>query len=259
MSDKIGTFEYITPSYLVAGLKMRLRIKDSTDDDMLLLDFVKQGVRRLRNLGCIVPNFEIVPIEHYRAKLPDSFVRFTKAFPIRFFNEGELLGDGTEFITTQSSMATEAGGVDVQMAVVSQLWTQVGSQGRTPIFINQGYGFENNNALFGVDYVGAITVQIVGGYCVFSSNCDWEYALISYMGGNLDDQGNLMIPAIAEDALLEFGLAEYKKTMPEKYGAAIIASHDQRWRDGKAHLKGIFALPNSTDYQFINSKMNSII
>jgi len=52
MNQLQGTFEYIDQDYVLAGIKSQLGIRESTAEDMVLLDNINQIVKELRNWLC---------------------------------------------------------------------------------------------------------------------------------------------------------------------------------------------------------------
>ena len=258
--SKQGLYDTISTDFILAGVKMRLGLKDSTSEDIYLIDIINRGIKRLRNLGTMIPAIATVPIYDYKAELPDGFIKFTKSFPIRLFNPEDLVQDSTLFSYTQS---TEEGRAEVNTTVdvAMQHVFSNNSRGNIPIFLNGAfYDGLGNLALEGIDIsTPYITVNIANGYMYFSSNCDFSYAKISFLSNNMDEEGYLLAPAYCEEALTEFALWTYKTDNADRYPAYIIQQHGELWKSGKAHCKAIAAMPNSEDTQFIARKVNSLI
>lgn len=261
---KQGIYETVSSDFVLSGVKMRLGLKDSTTEDIYLLDIINRGIKRLRSLGTMIPAEADVPIENFKAILPDGFVRFTKTFPIRLFNVNDL-GTGNGAFVTQSSTQEVLPNNSEQststLGVATQTVFNGASIGTIPVFLNGAfYDGLGGIAIEGIDIASpAITVNVVNNIMYFSSNCDFAYAKISYLSSNIDEDGYLLIPAYAEEALTEFVLFTYKMDNADKFPAYVIQMHQDAWKRGKAHCKAIAAMPQSEDYQYINHRINSLI
>lgn len=253
-SSKQGIYDYISTEYVLAGVKSRLRLKDTTSEDLYLLDIINRGIKRLRNLGTMIPAQADVPIENFKAPLPPGFIRFTKSLPIRLFYPSDINSDVT--FTTQES-TIQNGAFDIP--TVTQSWGGSVSNFHIPVFINSpfldGLG---DLAINGIDKADPlITVNVANGYMYFSTNCEYPYVKISYLSSAIDEDGYLMIPAVAEEALTEFALYTFK--MDNGRPPVEWMEHKNNWINGKAHVKAILNMPDSEQYQFINRKQNSIV
>lgn len=254
-SSKQGVYDYVSTEYVLAGVKSRLRLKDTTSDDMYLLDIINRGIKRLRNLGTMVPAQADIPIEDFKAPLPAGFVRFTKNFPIRLFDPGDINSDAVTFTTTQSTIETTM----FDIPTVTQSWGGATANYNIPVFLNSPFlSGLGDLAINGLDIADPlITVNIANGYMYFSTNCTFTYVKISYLSSAVDEDGYLMIPAIAEEAITEFALYQYK--IDNKYPPIEWNEHKMNWVKGKAHVKAVLNMPDSDQYQYINRKINSIL
>ena len=259
-----GIYETVSSDFVLSGVKMRLGLKDSTTEDIYLLDIINRGIKRLRSLGTMIPAQADVPIENFKAVLPDGFIRFTKTFPIRLFNANQLATGNGLFVTQSSTEEVLPNNLNQStstLGVATQSVFNGMGIGTIPVFLNGAfYDGLGGLAIEGIDMASpAITVNIVNNIMYFSSNCDFAYAKISYLSGNIDEDGYLLIPAYAEEALTEFVLYTYKMDNADKYPAYVIQMHQDAWKRGKAHCKAIAAMPQSEDYQYINHRINSLI
>ena len=243
---------------------MRLGKTNTTDEDMYLTDLINNGVKRLRNLGTMIPAQADVPIINFQAQLPDGFIRFTKNFPIRLFNPGQTANTNGAFITQESTMEVVPNNGHIPVQYLGVATQQVFGGGPSnyciPIFLNGAfYDGLGGLAIQGLDKADPyITVNVVNGMMYFSTNCTFEYVKISYISSNLDEDGSLLIPAICEDALMAFVLYQYKLNNGE-YPPYTINEHKMEWQKGKAHCKAIFNMPDSEQYLFINAKLQSMV
>ena len=261
--SKEGIYDTISQEYVLSGVKMRLQMRDTTADDMYLTDIINRGIKRLRNLGTMIPFEAKIPIQDYRAPLPDNFVRFTKTFPIRLFFPINLIENNGAFLTNSSTelvIQNIGNQSNASLGVATQTTFNGNTSGTIPVFLNSAfYDGLGNIAIQGVDEAKPyITVNVVNNVMYFTTNCEFTYAYISYLGNNLDESGSLLVPAYAEEALTEFVLWQYKTDNADKYPAYIIQDHENNWKRGKAHVKAIAAMPSSIDYQFINHKINAL-
>jgi len=261
--SKEGIYDTVDQDFILAGVKMRLGMRDTTVDDMYLIDIINRGIKRLRNLGTMIPFETKIPIQDFRAPLPSNFIRFTKTYPIRLFFPVDLL-DGNGAFLTNSSTETVIQNIGNQsnasLGVATQQTFNGNTSGTIPVFLNGAfYDCLGGIAIQGVDEAKPyITVNVVNNVMYFSTNCAFTYAYISYLGNLVDESGSLLVPAYAEEALTEFVLYQYKMDNADKYPAYVIQMHENNWKRGKAHVKAIAAMPSSIDYQFINHKVNAL-
>lgn len=212
-----GSFEQITTEYIVAGSKLKLGIRDSSEDDLYLADLVNLGVKRLRNLFTLVPAVAQLPIVDFKAKLPEGFVRFNHPIPITFTDEfGKAVTQG------------------------------VGN----PVFVNNAF-YTNSPYEFGADQSTRVSgsYNIVNGYIFFSSGTTATHCKIAYLSTNVDEDGEVAIPAIAEDALTAFVCWNYCRTYFQKY-SAVANDYKLEWMNGKRHLKAIYNMDDSYTYPY---------
>ncbi len=218
-----GTYEYITSDYVVAGAKMRLGIKSSTEDDLYLKDLCNQGIKRLRNLSTLVNAVAQLEIVDKKAKLPTGFVRFNKGdFPIIYVNSS-----GSASLDSQFGIAP--------------------LNNNNPFF--EGSPFEGQGWL---PYNGLCNVE--NGYLFFEGGFDAQFVKIAYLSTNIDQSGEIKIPAIAEDTLIAFVCWNYYRTMND----ARYQSWELEFKKGKQMLKGLAALSGSNEYPYINNQMNKL-
>ena len=223
MSDlkKYGTYEYVSIPYLLAGVKMRLGLRDTSDNDIYLTDLLNEGARELRNLGVQIPAIATLPIENKKAKLPKGFMRFTKKYPIRYVSDG--------------------GTAPTNGALV-------------PEFINNAFFQGDPNDLATI-YGG--TVNIVDGYLYFSSDVDSPYCKISYLSANVDVNGNIRVPSYCQRALQAYASWNFRRTYP--VDAYSMQSWEREWINGKEHCRAISKMPDSLEYDFINDIYNALV
>jgi hypothetical protein len=226
MNNKLGTYEQVTTDYVVAGCKMRLGIKDSSEDDLFLADAVNRGLKRLRSFATFIPAVATLPIDsNFVAKLPTGFVKFNNPFPIVYVDEfGKIISN---------------------------------ANANAPAYINNTFftdsPFSTNANLC---YGGTVNVQ--GGYLFFSTNITARFVKIEFLTANVDNSGNLIIPAIAEDALTCFGCREYVLAFPDGFTGFQFQTWDNEWKSGKKELKGIFNGSQGIDQPYITYKMSTL-
>lgn len=226
MNSKYGTYETIPISELVAGCKMHLGIKNSTEDDLFLYDLANEGVKQLRNLYTLVPAVATLPIANGKAKLPVGFVRFAKGkFPIRFVQSNGLVNPSTTL--------------------------------NTPIYTNSEFYTDNPFADLEQYLPFTGTVNLVNGYLFFEGNIEESFVKIGYLSTNLDDNGNVVIPAIAERTVRSYVCWCYCRTIKERQD--ITSAYEWEYKKGKQQLKGLAAMSESFELPMINNLMNKLI
>lgn len=253
-----GLYDTISSKFVLAGVKMRLQLSNTTSEDMYLTDIINNGIKRLRNNSTMIPTQATIPIYDFKAQLPDGFIKFSKSLPIRLYSPTATLDESLFGYSLTSEDAITA--VTTTLGVATQRVFAQSANNTIPIFLNGSfYDGLGGNAIEGIDKLSPyITIEIVNGCMYFSSNCDFPYVKISYLSGNMDENGDLLVPSYCEAALTEFVLWIYKSDNADKYPAYIIQQHELSWKNGKAHCRAIAAMPNSEDTTFIARKNNSL-
>jgi hypothetical protein len=264
MNNKQGTYEYITLDYVLAGVKSRLGLRQTTIYDSYLMDAINQVLKRLRSFATenyIVTQLEI---DHTsgtpKTKLPNGFIRFVKTMPIVYVNaQGKAVNgvnNGTVNLTT-----IDIGGNLVTEQVLPSMTASFAFS--SPVFINNA--FFMNSPYGDVNRVGDYgSVNLVDGWLYFSDNVIADYIKISYLGTNIDQEtGQIKIPAYAEDALVSgacemYCMTEYTVTGDQKY-RALANDYKRDYAKYKAIAKVIPLMPDSNEYAFINQVMKSLI
>ena len=258
MNNEVGTFDYITEDYILAGAKRKLGLRDTTIEDSYLKDLINECVgTQLRNAATRVQIVTQLQIERTggttpRAKLPSGFVRLTKKFPIVYVNAEGMAVNGTTNGVIETEYVTADG---------SQLGSQVlPSQNllrsyASPTFINTGF-FENSpynsNNIFG----GAASIQ--DGYIYFSTNVTAEFVKVAYLGVKQDDNGYLMIPSLCGPAIEAYACWNWCLTNFTTH-ATVAPVYERIWNAQKRKAKANFNLPDSLEYSAINLTMASLI
>lgn len=260
MNQSQGTYEFIDQNYVLAGIKMQLGLRESTSEDMYLLDSINQIVKDLRNFGTMTYIVSQIDIDHTsgtpRAKLPEGFIRFVKTNPIVYVTAEGLVTNGTangmvELITSEGD-GTNLG--------VQTLPSMVGYGNYcSPTFVN--------NAFFKDSPYGSLsglggTVNQVDGWLYFSSNVIADYIKVAYLGTNFEN-GKIVIPAYAELAV-RYGACEmwsstqFAITGDNRY-RAMMQDFQVKYARHKAKAKVIAVMPSSVEYEFINYKMSTLV
>ncbi len=222
-----GTYEYITDNYVVAGAKQRLGIKNSTEDDLYLKDLCNEGVKELRNLYTLIPAVATLQIVGGKAKLPEGFVRFNKGnYPIIYVNQDGLI---------------DSSGVGNAIAPVSNnmpFYTD------SPFPMGEGY----------FPYSGVVNVE--NGYLFFEGGVDRHFVKIAYLSTNIDENGSVRIPAICERTITAYICWKYSMTIKDR--PDIIGAYQFEFKKGKQHLRGLSAMPNSNENEYLFNQMNKL-
>jgi len=260
MDSKTGTYEFIDQSYLLAGTKMQLGLRDTTVEDGFLLDSINQGVKELRNQGTQVYLVDQLTIDHNyatpRAELPAGFIRFVKKNPIVYVTADGMVTTGTADGSVQLITSEDDG---TNLGVLT-LPSMIGySSYCSPVFVNNAF-FENS-PYGNIESMGG-TVNIVDGYLYFSSNVIAEFVKVAYLGTNFI--GNkIKIPAYCELAVRFFACEAWASMMFAATGdnryRAMMADFSAKYAKHKAKAKVIPLLPDSNEYGFINYTYNTLI
>ncbi len=262
MNQKGGLYEYIDLEYCKAGAKSKLGLKDTTSEDMFLLDSMNYClVQKLRNFGNNHYIVTQIDIDHEgatpKAKLPNGFIRFAKKNPIVYTTADGHVTTGTADGMVELSVSTDDGSNLGTLTLPSMLgYTNYCS----PVFVNNAF-FENspfggNNALGG-------TVNQVDGYLFFSDNVIAEFVKIAYYGTYYGDNGKVVIPAYFEGALVNYACHDWCNTQflitgEGKY-KAMATDFERKYITDKAIAKVRPLMPDSVEYEFINYTFNTLV
>ena len=218
MNNEIGLFDTISADYIVAGAKMELDLTSTTTQDFYLENKVNEGIGALRSAYTLIPSIAVLDIDPdtFSVKLPKGFVKLLGKNSIRIL-------DNTR---NQSN-----NGKDVQGTT-----SPVG----------------NSNGFFKGDLAINFTAEVVDGYIYFGSAITQDKCEISYIGTNIDANGELKIPALAYRPLLAFVCSEwlFKNNDPKS------AKWERRWMQGKRWFKGVMAEPDSLEAQLLGYMNN---
>jgi hypothetical protein len=258
LNNEVGTFDYITEDYILAGAKQKLGLRDTTLEDSYLKELINECVgTQLRNAATRVQIVTQLAIERVggvtpRAKLPKGFIRLTKLLPIVYVNaSGNAINGVTNGLvtTTNTTSDGELLGNSVSGAIIPYLGTS------SPVYINTGF-FENspygdNNLLGGI-------ASVQDGYIYFSRNISAEFVKVAYLGVKQDENGSLMIPALCGPAIEAYACWCWCLTNFTTHGQ-VGPTYERIWIKQKRTAKANFNLPDSLEYSALNRTMNSLI
>jgi len=225
MNNLYATYDTITPEYVLAGCKQMLGIKNSTEDDLYILDLINEGVKSLRSPLNFIPAIATLQIVGGKAKLPDGFVSFPRGkFPIRYVQAN--------------------GFVDPTLAnFTAPLFTN------NPFYTQDPFtGFASLAPFNGI-------VNMANGYLFFEGETDVDFVKIAYMSTNLDYDGNVVIPAVTERAAKAYAGWKYSRTIKD-YPAA--SSYEYEYKKCRTGLRGRYNLLQSYEELFVQYVVNSL-
>ena len=203
MTNDNGINDTVTDQEILSQVKFILRIKDTNEYDTLLLQFINDGVRLLRN------NFTLVPLI---CQLQIDQTSLSARLPKGFY---EL--NGTNAIRTFSS------------STVNAIAPSVPVDGYYKGTFNEG-----------------ATAQIIGQYINFGSGVKDDMCQIAYLGLNLDTNGNLSIPRIADLCIRWYAAAEFcLQGTPEQQN--LYPVYEKRFKKQKRYIRGEYAKGDTQD------------
>jgi hypothetical protein len=128
-----------------------------------------------------------------------------------------------------------------------------------PQFIdNTFFSYDPDIATFG-PFVRYGTVSQVGKYLYFSSDISSLRAIISYLGTNVDQDGEIVIPEIMDSVLVAYACWKYGQVYPERMPSDIRSAWEMEYKLNKKAVKGIQNLPSSLETRLNSWRMNAII
>jgi len=257
MNQSGALYDYIEMPYLLAGVKMKLGLRDTTSEDLFLTDAINFClVHKMANFGSETYVVTQIPIENDgnpRAKLPKGFKRFVKKNPIIYTDAAGRSTIGTVTNTYTTNNGDLIGSVVVESGIPNRSFY-------APSFINNAF-FKDSP--FDSNFILGGTVTQVDGYLYFSSNVTAEFVKIAYLGVNFGENGKMLIPAYFEDALVnwaanEWVIQQYAITGEQKY-MNLSQVFTSKFITGRNKAKAIPLMPSSLEYDLINYTMKSLI
>lgn len=252
MNNEAGIFDFITDEYILAGVKDDLDLVDTTMYDFYLKDSINLGLKELKNVGLQIPCITQLEIVNLRAKLPKGFIRLLKRNPIVYVDAAgkAINGTGNNEVTV---IATTVGGSNIGQT--SFPTTSPVFHYSAPQFVNDTFFKESP---YDVNFAIGGSVNLVNGWLYFSDDVISNFVKVSYLGANMDENGDLLIPSYCERALRAFAAYRFCRRFFEKY-AAVLPDYKREWSNAKRECRGYAVLPDSMEYAFINQVMKSLI
>jgi len=258
MNNEVGTFDYVTSNYVLAGAKRKLGLRDTTLEDAFLKDLINECVgTQLRNAATRIQQITQLAIERVggitpRAKLPVGFIRLSKNIPIVYVNAQGKAISGTNsadiVVTAVSTGGTYEGSTNYGPISVPVM-------NSTPTAVNGAF-YENNPYGAGLVFNGSVYVE--SGYLYFSQDVTADFVKVAYLSLKIDDNGELMIPSLCSPAIEAYACWGWCLSNFTTHGA-VAPAHEKIWKNQKRMAKANFNLPSSLDYAVINRTMNSLI
>lgn len=214
MTNDNGINDVVTDQEILSQVKFVLRITDTNEHDTLILQFINDGVRLLRNNFSLIPliaRLQIDPLTH-SVKLPKGFYELNGSNPIRTFNNSDNVNHG--------ALAPSA--------VVD--------------------GFYKGS------FSPCLSAKVVGGYIYFGSETTDNMCEIAFLGLNVDSNGNLQIPRIADLCVRYFTIAEMCLMLPDK--GEQYALYQKRFKEQKRYVRGEYAKSDSQDDKGVEEGYN---
>lgn len=263
MEQNAGMYDYIEMPYLLAGVRMKLGLRETTSEDMFLTDAINFCLtQKLKNFG--VQTFCITQLQLEdnggtpRVKLPKGFIRFVKENPIIYVDASGKAVVGVNSGTVTNTYTTDSG--EYLGSVTVQTGNRINANLYAPTFTNDTFYKDspfNENLLLG----GSVSVQ--NGYLYFSSNVVAEFIKIAYLGVNFGENGKMLIPAYCEEALVNYAAREWCTQQIAITGDGKFMNlyniFNKNYIIGKNKAKVTPLMPDALEYSFINRIMASLV
>lgn len=258
MNNEVGTFDYVTEDYILAGAKQKLGLRDTTLEDAYLKDLINECVgTQLRNAGTRVQIVTQLEIERVggvtpRAKLPSGFGRLTKKLPIVYVNaEGNAVNGISNGVVTTTTIETDGTLIGNTTNGAASVYLGYSS----PVYINTG--FYENSPYGNANILGGVA-SVQDGYIYFSNNVTADFVKVAYLGTKQDDSGSLMIPTLCGPAVEAYSCWRWCLTNFTTHGQ-VAPTYERIWISQNRKAKANFNLPDSLEYSALNLSMNSLI
>lgn len=216
-----STYSVVSLDTVVAGAKMRLGIKNSTEDDMYLKDLAIEGVKKMRAAKSYVQAYAVLPIVNLRAELPSNFVMLNK------FN-------GVALVDSEGDADFSNGAA---------------------LPFNTGEPFYKNSPYTLAPLTRAGSFQIQNGYIYFGSTVSQSYVAIMYLAVNQNEDGDIIIPEVYQNYLIPYLCYQWCLTNNDNRFSSYQRSYETNLRA----VRGTLNLPDASEQQLIAYKFNTII
>lgn len=219
MSQELGTYDIVPLSSVLSAVRMRLFMRDTTQDDMLLKDLIIGVLKRMRSPNMFIRASAYLDIINNESVLPAGFIKLEHFNPIRFVGQdGKTDGHwrGPQFI--------------------NDTFFKCDPDSRCTFGL-QGTVVEDNNVLFFSEDIGATRCKI------------------SYRSTNFDCDGELVIRADMEEPLICGTLWLYNLLIKDFTSAR---EWEKQFKQNKRAIKGIQNLPSALERKLSFYIMNSL-
>lgn len=226
MDQNLGTYDTVSLDTILAGVRMRLGMRDTTSDDMLLKDLIVEMVKRMGSPQMFVRAQAYLDIDgpSRSAKLPPGFKRFEHYNPIRFVGDDGKVDPHNFF---------------------------------GPQYINNTF-FRNDPGIeCAYSCIGTVTES--NGFLFFSNDITADRCYISFLSANYDSQGNIVIRQDMESPLMDGVMWQYGLIYPDRVPMAVTQTREMSYKQNKKAIKGSQNLPSSLESKLNQWIMNSMI
>jgi len=222
----IPTYEYTTMKKIIARATTRLQITDTTAWYPFLKDCAIEAASEMMTALDFNEYTATLPICDFVAVLPENFVNFDRPNPLQFTIDGQVAVGNTVAPFLNGYGVVYTGGA----IIMNSPWP--GSQ--------QAF------------YVPTINIQ--DGKLYFSNNISNDECTISYLGVNIDKNGDLQIPKLNERVIMYFLMCEYKRQVGLPWQTDQLL-----WAQGKKDRKAKANLPDSFEKEAAIACWNRLV
>ncbi len=225
---KDGDYSHIPLTQIIASAKMRLRIGDSSDDDIFIERYANEGARHFDSLNTFIKKDCELEIVNGKAKLPNGFYQMLSVSP---FNSGNFLYVDTPFLTSC--------GVRIPNNFISSHGLFQIQDGYIYFSVERNFSDNHGTSILGTSSdpncapLNASSVQNGPPFQVHKIR-------FSYISMNVDDNGMMVVYSDMERGLVAYCVWMYMLDSPAgKYTAQQIQANEQIWTNQKSWYKSI--------------------
>jgi hypothetical protein len=210
MTNDNGINNSVTSQEILSAVKFELGIFNTNDHDAYILQAINNRLRDMTNLLTVVPLVAQLQIDlvTFTAKLPVNFMWLNGVNPIRTFTD---LPTNTPSVTVSPAYVGDG-------FYKGSLSTPLGAQIPPPY----------NHVYFGSDTTDTM-------------------CMIAFMGTNIDANGSLVLPRIADNYLTKGACADWCRSRGDASQKALFQSYDLEAKKAKAKVRGFAAHSDPQD------------
>ena len=216
-----GSFNYISFDYIVAEVRQELQLFNGTAENSLIRRLAKQVVGSLYTDDLIIKKEVVLTSEDNTFELPDDFISMTHQRSVAIIEASDQESGSYPLISANPFFTGAPGGTG--------------------------------------DLVYTSYMQVVGKRIYFNTGSNVTQIKVAYNGLNTDENGNPLIPAAYERAIIAYCKCKYAQAFHREFDANLRKEFKSEYTTEYRTVKGRAKLLSDSDRQILTNVMNRIV